>query len=336
MPKIITPMLAEIGKGNPPSRRRLALRNQMGRRPRHLRHRRRQPTYVLAQWQRHREAIPRAFDPAASCARPQAILDGEIAALDDKGRPSFRIASAPHAPRRRRAIARLAPHHPVALFRFRPALSRRPRPSRRAPGRTKKLLEEILTPSDDHPLFRAFRRQGAELLDAAKQQGLEGVDRQARAIAFTNRADPPTGVKWKVVDSSDFVICGFTPKASATAWGAGSRRAEDRRQTRWAGNVGTGFDGQDGVAGFAKLAPLVVAKVSAGAGERSAGRRSPGRSRELVLRGAFRQRTEEGRLRAPVFLSCARFRIPAGTRALSAYCGWQDPKKPRSRSTSIA
>jgi bifunctional non-homologous end joining protein LigD len=112
-------------------------------------------------------------------------------------------------------------------------------------------------------------------------------------------------VKWKVVDTASLVICGFTP-------GEGSRSGEnlfgalvlgifDGGQLKWAGNVGTGFDRKMIELVYKKLAPLVTAH-SPFAGEKGLPRKVTWTRPELVCEVKYANWTEEGRLRAPVFM----------------------------------
>ena len=65
-------------------------------------------------------------------------------------------------------------------------------------------------------------------------------------------------MKWKVVDSADFVICGYTEgeRHGLGALVLGTRGPGGKLV--WAGNVGTGFDAKMVKTLFAKLAPLVT------------------------------------------------------------------------------
>ena len=69
----------------------------------------------------------------------------------------------------------------------------------------KKLLKEVLKPGDGHPLLGPLRRAGAELLAAAKQQGIEGVVGKRASSLYESRRTSDW-VKCKVANTSDFVI----------------------------------------------------------------------------------------------------------------------------------
>ncbi len=108
-------------------------------------------------------------------------------------------------------------------------------------------------------------------------------------------------VKWKVVDSADFVICGYTEgdRHGLGALVLGTRSAGGK--LTWAGNVGTGFDAKMVKTLFTKLAPLVI-KESPLEPARGLPRKVVWTKPELICEVRFANWTEEGRLRAPVFL----------------------------------
>src|SRR5437016_4732975 len=83
--------------------------------------------------------------------------------------------------------------------------------------------------------------------------GLEGVIGKRANSAYASRRTADW-VKWKVANSSDFVICGFTP-GDRDGLGALVLGLNDEGQLKWAGNVGTGFDVPMVKTLMAKLAP---------------------------------------------------------------------------------
>ncbi len=64
-------------------------------------------------------------------------------------------------------------------------------------------------PGDGINYSNHFEGNGAELLAAAKQQGLEGIVGK-RANSFYESRRGSDWVKYKVTASSSFVLCGFT------------------------------------------------------------------------------------------------------------------------------
>ena len=187
----------------------------------------------------------------------QAIVDGEIAALDVRGRPSFEQLQQRINVAEPSVIARLARSHPVVFFGF-DLLYLDGRDLRATPLlERKKLLKEVLEQNDLVRYSEHFVSNGPELLEAAKQQGLEGIVGKRTQSRYESRRSSEW-VKWKVVDTADFVICGYTEgeRHGLGALVLGTQAPGGK--LIWAGNVGTGFDTKMVQALFAKLAPLVT------------------------------------------------------------------------------
>ena len=279
MPRIITPMLAELGKGVPPvgddwvyeikwDGVRAICFIESGK---------------LRMISRKGNAIDKQYPelsilPHQIRAR-QAIVDGEIAALDARGRPSFEMLQQRINVAEPSAIARLARSHPVVFFAF-DLLYLDGRDLRALPLlERKKLLQEILQPNDVIRYSEHFTTNASELLAAAKQQGLEGlVGKRAQSRYESRRSSD--WVKWKVVDSADFVICGYTEgeRHGLGALVLGNPAPGPGGKLTWAGNVGTGFDAKMVRTLFAKLAPLVT-KESPSSPRAAFPAKSPGRNR---------------------------------------------------------
>jgi bifunctional non-homologous end joining protein LigD len=305
MPENIAPMLAQIGKGDPPSgdewlyeikwdgvRALCYLDNG-------------QLRMVTRNGNRMDRQYPElSILPHRMNAR-RAILDGEIAALDSKGIPSFeklqqRIMVADAA-----AIALLTRHHPVVLFLF-DLLYVDGYDLRGAPlAERKALLKELLTPNDVIRYSEHFAGAGTDLLAAVKQQGIEGViGKRASSVYETRRSGD--WVKYKVFNSDSFVLCGFT-KGERDHFGALVLGIYDRGKLTWAGNVGTGFDRKTMQAIHERLAPLAIAKCPLEFGKDASDKNLPKPGTvtwtrpELVCEVRFTNWTDDGRLRAPVF-----------------------------------
>ncbi|MEO8053329.1 MAG: DNA ligase D, partial [Acidobacteriota bacterium] len=300
MPKIITPMLAELGKGEPAASDdwvyeikwdgvRAICFIESGK---------------VRMVSRNGNAIDKQYPelsilPHHIHAR-QAIVDGEIAALDAQGRPSFELLQKRINVAEASAIARLARSHPVVFYAF-DLLFLDGRDLRATPLiERKKLLKDVLEPNEVIRYSEHFITNPSELLAAAKQQGLEGIVGKRAQSRYESRRSSDW-VKWKVVDSADFVICGYT-EGDRNGLGALvlGTRAPGGKLT-WAGNVGTGFDAAMVKTLFAKLAPLVT-KESPLEPARGLPRKVIWAKPELVCEVRFANWTEEGRLRAPVFL----------------------------------
>jgi bifunctional non-homologous end joining protein LigD len=299
MPKDLTPMLAQIGKGDPPT----------------------DPTWLFeVKWDgvralcyiengklrmvsRNGNTIDRQYPELSILPHhvnaTTAILDGEIAALDARGVPSFELLQRRINVAEASAAALLSRNHPVVFFAF-DLLYLDGHDLRGVPlVERKRLLQEILTPGDGINYSNHFEGNGPELMAAAKQQGLEGIVAK-RANSFYESRRGSDWVKYKVTASSSFVLCGFT-KGERNYFGALVLGVYDRGKLLWAGNVGTGFDRKMMQLIHSKLEPLIT-KKSPVEPDKNLPREVTWVRPELVCEVKFSNWTEDGRLRAPVFI----------------------------------
>jgi bifunctional non-homologous end joining protein LigD len=304
MPKIIAPMLAELGKGAPPATgdwiyeikwdgvRALCFIDGG----------------KLHMVSRNANAMEKQYPelsilPHQVNAR-QAILDGEIVALDAHGKPSFELLQRRINVAEASAIARLSRNSPVVFIAF-DLLYLDGDDLRRTPLiERKELLKKVLKPNELVRYSEYFTGNGAEILEAVKAQGLEGVIAKRPESVYESRRSPDW-VKWKVVDTASLVICGFTPgegsRSGENLFGALALGIFDGGQLKWAGNVGTGFDRKMIEMVYSKLAPLVTDQ-SPFVSEKGLPRKVTWTRPELVCEVKYANWTEEGRLRAPVFM----------------------------------
>lgn len=234
----------------------------------------------------------------------QAIVDGEIAVLDERGVSSFALIQPRITNSDPNAVAHMARKTPVHLFLFdllwldgqdwrgRPLVERR------------RKLAEILKP---HPLIRisdAFSGDGAQILEAARQNGLEGIVAKRANSCY----EPKRSREWlkvKLVTEDDFVICGFLRKKreffGSLILGTYEESAGGKRILRHAGQVGTGFDAQMVEQLYRRMEPLVMEKSPLQPPPKIAGDVvwvQP----VLVAKVKFLHWTKDHILRAPVFL----------------------------------
>jgi bifunctional non-homologous end joining protein LigD len=318
MPKNLTPMLAQIGKGDPPTsadwlfevkwdgvRALCYLENGK-----------------VRMVSRNGNAIDRQYPELSILPHhinaTSAILDAEIAALDARGVPSFELLQRRINIAEASAIATLARKDPVVLFVF-DLLYLDGHDLRGVPLiERKRLLQQILKPGDGINYSNHFEGNGPDLLAAARQQGLEGiVGKRANSLYESRRGSD--WVKWKVTASSSFVLCGFT-KGERDYFGALVLGVYDQGKFLWAGNVGTGFDRKMMQLVHSKLAPLAIEKCPLEP-DKNLPREVTWTRPDLVCEVKFSNWTEDGRLRAPVFLGlrpdidpteCVREDLPSG------------------------
>jgi bifunctional non-homologous end joining protein LigD len=234
-------------------------------------------------------------------AADRAVLDGEIAVLDEKGVARFHLIQPRIANSDPHTIAHLVRSTPVVYFVFDllyldgydlrdVSLSKR-----------RELLQQVTTPGAVLRISEAFAGAGEEMLEAAREHGLEGIVAKRASSRYESKRSREW-LKIKIGSEQEFAIGGFTePQGGREYFGALVLGVYDEGKLRWAGNVGTGLD-QKTLAGLhARLQPLVTKKCP------FAERPKPDRGitwvkPELVCQVKYANWTPDNRLRAPVFV----------------------------------
>jgi bifunctional non-homologous end joining protein LigD len=188
-----------------------------------------------------------------------AILDGEIVALDEEGRPSFslmqqRTGFRPGKPRLpgREGV-------PIVYYGFDllyldgfdlrgVALEQR-----------KQLLQERIVPGQLVHFSDHYAEKGLDLLEAAKQRGLEGIVAKKRNGVYEEKRSRDW-LKIKITQRQECVIGGYTdPEGSRNYFGALVLGLYDRQgRLIHVGQVGTGFDQKALKDMFALMQPLAT------------------------------------------------------------------------------
>jgi bifunctional non-homologous end joining protein LigD len=230
---------------------------------------------------------------AAAVRASEAVLDGEICALDEHGRSRFSL---------------LQRGEGVTVFVAFDLLEVDGEPLLDLPLRERReRLEALVDPSPGPVLVSPQFDDGAALLEAARAHGLEGVVAKRLDSRYEPGRRSRDWRKVKVRLEQEVVIVGYTRGHGRRARGIGSlvTAVREAGTLRWAGNVGTGLDEQELDRLLALLRPL----------ERDTPPLSPPprmprvRSSDvvwveprLVAQVAFAEWTPEGRMRSPVYL----------------------------------
>jgi bifunctional non-homologous end joining protein LigD len=172
-----------------------------------------------------------------------AVLDGEIVALDDDGIPSFSLLQQRMHLTDPAQAAERAAIQPVVYVIF-DLLYLDGREVWRLPYlERRRLLGELVEPGP-HWTVPAHRvGGGAELLEAARQQSLEGVVAKRVDRPYEPGRRSPAWRKVKVRHRQEFVVGGWVPGQGRRHNRIGSLMlgCHDQGILRWVGNVGTGF-----------------------------------------------------------------------------------------------
>lgn len=231
-----------------------------------------------------------------------ALVDGELVALDRAGRPSFQMLQT-----RLRDLRAGRPPAPLAYLAFdllhvgSRSLLRQPYDDRRS------ALSEMALVNPRWSVPGSFGPPGADVLEASRAQGLEGVVAKRRTSTYLPGRRSDAWIKVKNFRTQEVVIGGWTEGEGrrSSSFGsllcgipAGSPAGPLGEALLYCGNVGTGFD-------EAALADLLAAlRPLERASSPFAGRLPPIRARRarfveprLVGEVRFAEWTDDGRLR---------------------------------------
>jgi bifunctional non-homologous end joining protein LigD len=231
----------------------------------------------------------------------QAILDGEIAVLNDKGVSQFHLIQPRIANSDPNTIAHLVRSTPVVYFVFDLLYLDGYDLRNVGLGTRRELLASVVTPGTALRISEAFPGAGVELLEAARETGLEGIIAKHASSCYESKRSREW-MKIKIVGEQEFAIGGFTePQGDRDHFGALVLGVYDEGKLRWVGNVGTGFDQKLLNDLHTRLAPLITERCP------FAERPKPDRGMtwvrpELVCQVKYANWTQDQRLRAPVFL----------------------------------
>src|SRR5690242_7413996 len=243
---------------------------------------------------------------AQSVKADKAIIDGEVVALDENGNPSFQHLQNLTGFGTKPALKGMAPPN-LNFFAFDLLYLNGYDLRKAALIDRRQLLASILLPSEMVRYSEHFAGKGAELLDAVRAKGLEGIiAKQAQSRYESKRSG--SWIKIKVTTQQDFVICGYI-LGEREPFGALVLGYYKDQKLVYAGNVGSGFTQQSLKSVFEKIKPLITKKAVLGGVPKDVGEviwTKP----ELVCMVKFTSWTGDERLRAPVFLGLRNEVVP--------------------------
>jgi bifunctional non-homologous end joining protein LigD len=236
-----------------------------------------------------------------------AVLDGEIVALDENGHPSFQLlqnrASEPR------------PHMVYYAFDllFRDGYDLRGVPLEQR----KALLSSSLfpIPGDRVRMVNAFPEHGQEVYDAALANGMEGIVAKRRDSRYDTGKRTDAWLKIKATRSDEFVVGGYTVGSGARASSFGSLVVgyykDGASKLTYVGHAGSGFDDRTLRTLHERLkalrtdeSPFDDEVPGFGMWRRAGKAEGPVTwvRPDLVAQVKYAERTTDGILRAPVFM----------------------------------
>ncbi|HEX6601293.1 MAG TPA: DNA ligase D, partial [Solirubrobacterales bacterium] len=231
-----------------------------------------------------------------------AVLDGELVAFDENGKPSFERLQQRIHNTDPNVVKRRMKSHPVVYVIFDLLYLDGEDLTCEPYSRRRELLEGLKLTGESWQTPGHSVGHAKELLAASKEQGLEGVMLKRLDSVYVPGKRTGAWLKVKNTSRQELVVGGWTPgegrrKKQLGALLVGYFEADGSEQVlRYAGKVGTGFSEEDLAALTARLAPLERKKSPFGAGPKP-----PKGSRfvepQLVAEVEFRELTKERMLR---------------------------------------
>jgi bifunctional non-homologous end joining protein LigD len=242
-----------------------------------------------------------------------AVIDGEIVAADEDGRPSFERLQQRMNLSAPKDIERARRKLPVILFAFDliwldgADLTARPLEERR------QVLEDIVTETGPLSLTVIAEEDGLDFFENAKRLGLEGIIAKRKGSPYLPGRRTRDWRKIKAVNQQDCLVLGWTPgtRSRSSTFGALLVGAYRDGELVWIGQVGTGFTEQ--VLGdlLRRLEELETKEPPVSDPALRAVRGARWVKPELVCEVEYLEMTRVGKLRAPAFKGLRPDKAPA-------------------------
>jgi bifunctional non-homologous end joining protein LigD len=233
------------------------------------------------------------------------VFDGEIVALDEKGRPSFQYLQQSGTGLKSFKGSKKGELPPALIYYVFDILYAA---GRDLTGLTtverKNLLQSILNTNESVRYVQSLGSDGLAVYSACAQMGLEGVVGKREDSTYELGRRSRSWLKVKASMSSEFLICGFTEGTGSRNHTFGSLilgEYDDKGILQYVGGVGTGFDQKKLAALLKTMNPLITKQCPFK--KKPAGKLNPTWVKpELVVEVKYMERTQENILRAPVYL----------------------------------
>ncbi|MDB6019984.1 MAG: polymerase LigD, ligase domain protein [Pedosphaera sp.] len=179
---------------------------------------------------------PQLTEAVAHLPCRNAVLDGEIVAIDAQGRSSFQLLQSYNMPGHEQT--------PIFYYAF-DLLNLEGRDLTRLPlMKRKEMLKSLLASAPESIRFSAgIEADSAQVVREMKARGLEGLVAKRRDSLYEPGQRTGAWVKFKWSNEQEFVIGGYTPpKGTRAYFGAILVGYYEGKQLMFASKVGTGFN----------------------------------------------------------------------------------------------
>ena len=268
------------------------------------------------------------------------MLDGEVVALDERGRPSFQLLQSRARLSRPIDIRHAVVNTPVTYYGFDllgfEDFDLRPLPL----VERKAILRRILPPLGALRFLEHVEEEGEALYREAERHDLEGIVAKKAGAPYKGGRSP-LWLKVRSRHTDDFVVVGYTaPKGARGGFGALQLAEYVNGELTYAGRAGSGFSDRQ-LAEVRRTLEAQRRQTPPCTGPIQGAKETTWVEPTLVAEVEYTERTDDGLLRQPVFL---RFRddkapeevvrlevIPSGARDLAGEAPKPAGKIPRSR-----
>ncbi len=231
------------------------------------------------------------------------LIDGEIIALDERGRPSFQALQQRSGLTRSSDVTLAEKSRPVFYYVF-DIMHLNGRKLEAVPLTDRKtILKQTLVPSDTVRLVETLGSDGLTAYQACIESGLEGLVAKRLDSLYEPGRRSKSWLKVKPTVTADFVVCGYTAGTGSRGTTFGSLILgffDGQGNLVYAGGCGTGFD-QRSLQQLHKQIKVLETSTSPFA-EKVPGKKIVWLKPNLVAEVKFAQWTYDSKVRSPVFV----------------------------------